>query len=356
MKAAVLHAFGTKLAIEDVAEPTAGPGEAVVEVLATKVLAYMADVLSGARNYLMEPPYVPGAGCIGRIRALGPDATGLAVGDHVVCDPTVRSRDAANAPIQLLQGLTAMGPNGLTLQRHFRDGSWAEAVRVPLECVTSLGAIERRDAARWSAIGTLLVPYGGLLAGDVKPGQTVVVNGATGAFGSAGVAVALGLGAARVIATGRNRDALASLAQRLGPRVTQVAMSGDEEADRAAIIAVGPVDCVLDLLPPAAAPAQVRAAALAVRPGGCVVLMGGLAEKEVAFPYGWLMRNSVAVRGQFMYPRAAVAGMVALIRAGLVSLDLFEVAEFPLDEAEKAMAHAASHAGPFQHTALLSGA
>lgn len=353
MKAAILHDFGTKLAIGELSDPTAEPGAAVVEVLATKVLAYMADVLSGARQYQMTPPYVPGAGCVGRVRSLGPDATGLKLGDIVLCDPIIRPRDAALAPIQLLQGLSAMGPEGLALQRHFRDGSWAEAVRVPLECATPLGAIEPGEAARWSALGTLLVPYGGLLAGEVKPGETVVVNGATGAFGSAGVAVALGIGAARVVATGRNRDALASLAQRLGPRVVPVAMSGDESADRAAIAAAGPIDCVLDLLPPAASSSQVRAAALAVRPGGRVVLMGGLAGKEIPLPYGWMMRNGITLRGQFMYPRSAVPAMVALVRAGLVSLDLFEVATFPLDAAEAAMAHAASHAGPFQHTALV---
>lgn len=353
MKAAILHAFGTKLVIEEVADPFAGLGEAVVEVLATKVLAYMADVLSGARRYLMTPPYVPGVGCIGRIAALGADATNLAVGDIVLCDPSIRPRDDASAPIQLLQGLTATSPEGQQLQRHYRDGSWAELMRVPLECLTPLGAVAPADAGRWTAIGTLLVPYGGLLAGEVRPGETVVVNGATGAFGSAGVAVALGMGAARVIATGRNQGALAQLAGRLGPRVAPVAMTGEEEADRAAIATYGPIDCVLDLLPPMASSAQVRAAALAVRPGGRVVLMGGLAEKEVPVPYGWLMRNSITLRGQFMFSRDAAARMVSLIRAGLVSLDLFEVTEFPLAAAEQAMTHAATHAGPFQHTVLL---
>jgi hypothetical protein len=31
-----------------------------------------------------------------------------------------------------------------------------------------------------------LVPYGGFVAADLQPGEIVVVNGATGAFGSAG--------------------------------------------------------------------------------------------------------------------------------------------------------------------------
>lgn len=54
---------------------------------------------------------------------------------------------------------------------------------------------------------------------DLQAGETVVINGATGSFGSAAVAVALAMGAARVIATGRNSAALDALAARYGSRV-----------------------------------------------------------------------------------------------------------------------------------------
>lgn len=71
---------------------------------------------------------------------------------------------------------------------------------VPTENATSIGPIEASDAGRWTAVGRLLVPFGGLLAGDRHAGETLVVNGATGGFGSAGVAVALALGAGRGVA------------------------------------------------------------------------------------------------------------------------------------------------------------
>jgi len=48
----------------------------------------------------------------------------------------------------------------------------------------------------------------GLLAGYLQPGETLVVNGATGGFGSAGVVLALAMGAGKVVATGRNEQAL----------------------------------------------------------------------------------------------------------------------------------------------------
>jgi alcohol dehydrogenase len=278
MKAAVLKAFRSPLTIETVPDPVLGTGEVIVDVVATRVLAYMNEVLSGQRKYLLDLPVVPGPGGIGRVRAIGPDATRLAIGDWVYCDPTVRSRDNVFSPDITLQGLSAGGEGGLRLQKYFRDGAWAQQMRVPTENAIAIGDLDKADAGRWCALGTLLVPYGGFLAARLQPGETVLINGATGAFGSAAVAVALGMGAACVIATGRNEKALADLSRRFGARLRTVPMHGDEEADRKRILEAspGPIDCVLDILPPVASSVQVRTALMAVRPYGRVVLMGGV--------------------------------------------------------------------------------
>src|SRR5438309_7011177 len=98
MKAAILKAFGSPLAIESIPEPVLGTGEVTVDVVASRVLAYANEVLSGERKYLLELPIVPGLGAIARVRATGPDATHLSAGDWVYCDPTVRSRDDTRSP------------------------------------------------------------------------------------------------------------------------------------------------------------------------------------------------------------------------------------------------------------------
>ena len=228
MKAAVLNAFGSPLAIETLPDPRLGTGEVIVDVVASRVLAYANEVLSGKRKYLLELPVVPGPGAIGRIRATGPDATRLRPGDWVYCDPTVRSRDNALSPDIALQGLTAGSEGGLRLQRYFHDGAWAEQMRLPTENAVPIGDIDEKDAGRWCALGTLLVPYGGFLAAQLQAGEIALVNGATGSFGSAAVAVALGMGAQCVIATGRNEQALTELTRRFGTRVRTVPMRGHE--------------------------------------------------------------------------------------------------------------------------------
>ena len=357
MKATILKAFGSPLTVEAWPDPVLGTGEVIVDVVAAPVLSYADEVFSGARRYLLELPVVPGCGAVGRVRAVGPDATRLAAGDWVICDPTVRSRDDALMPDITLQGWSARGEGGQRLQKHFRDGPWAERMRVPTENAIPIGRIDATEAASWCALNLLLVPYGGLLAAKLQAGETLLVSGATGNFGSAGIAVALAMGAGSVVAPGRNEAVLADLARRFGPRLRPVKLSGNESEDRERMrqAAPGPIDCVLDLLPPSASTTPVRAALMTVRPYGRVVLMGGVGMSggdDLALPYPWIMRNGITIHGQWMYPREAVARLAGLVRSGLLDLRHYDVTSFALEAVNDAVAHAAAHAGPFRMTVV----
>jgi alcohol dehydrogenase len=358
VKAAVLKAFGEPLTVETVPDPVPGTGEVVVDVAAAVVLSYAGEVFSGERRYQLDLPLVPGVGAVGRVRSVGPDATRLAPGDWVFCDPTVRSRDDAQTPDIILQGWTTRGPGGLKLQQYFRNGPFAEQMLIPTENAKPLGPVDPDEAGLWSAVTTLLVPYGGLLAGGLQAGETLLVSGATGHFGSAGVAVGLAMGAGCVVAPGRNTKALEDLERRFGPRVRTVTLTGDPEEDRERMqrAAPGPIDLVLDLLPPQAGATPVRAAAMTVREFGRVVLMGGVGgagrEDDLRLPYPWLMRGGITVRGQWMCPADAPARLFALIRSGQLDLHHFEVTDFALADVNDAVVHAAAHGGPFRTTVV----
>jgi alcohol dehydrogenase len=357
VKAAVLKTLGQALSVEEIDDPVIGTGEVIVDVVAAPVLPYANEVFDGTRQYPLELPIVPGCGAIGRVREFGPDATHLAVGDWVFCDPTVRSRDDAAMPDITLQGWSARGEGGLRLQRHYHDGAFAQRIRVPTENAIRIGEIAPRDAAAWCAVNTMLVPYGGWLAVHLQAGEIALVSGATGNFGSAAVTVALAMGARCVVAPGRNARALDDLARRFGDRVRTVELSGDEDADRARMKAAapGPIDCVMDILPPSVPARAVRAAAMAVRPYGRVVLMGGvgmLGGDDLALPYPWIMRNDITVRGKWMYPPEAVTRIAGLVHAGLLRLDHFEPAVFALDDVNEAVTHAAARGGSFRMTVL----
>ncbi|MBR0833815.1 zinc-binding alcohol dehydrogenase family protein [Bradyrhizobium manausense] len=357
MKAAILKSLGSPLVVETAPDPVLGTGEVIVDVVATRVLSYMNEVFSGERNYALALPIIPGPGGIGRVRAIGPDATKLSVGDWVFCDPTVRSRDDIVAPDIALQGLTAAGPGGMRLQQHFRHGSYAEQMRVPTENVKKLGQITSAEASQWCALGTALVPYGGFLAANLQAGETVLVSGATGNFGSAAVSVALAMGAACVVTPGRNETILADLVRRFGARVKPVRLTGHEDDDREAMkrAAGGSIDCVLDIMPPSVSTSVVRAAIMTVRAYGRVVLMGGVGMAGGAgleLPYPWIMRNCISIHGVWMYPPDAASRLIGLVRAGLLRLDEYQTTNFDLDHVNEAVAHAAANGGPFKLTVI----
>ena len=113
-------------------------------------------------------------------------------------------------------------------------------------------------------------------------------------------------------------------------------------------VARGPIDCVLEIMPPSVGTKVVRASLMTVRPYGRVVLMGGvgmLGGSDLALPYPWIMRNCITIHGQWMYPRAAVTGLAALARSGVLDLGQYELTEFGLGSINEAVTHAAANRG-----------
>ena len=156
MKAAIFKTIGQPLTIEDIPEPVPGAGEVLVRVLAAPILAYAQEVFTGQRHYPLLLPLAPGCGAVGLVEKTGPDATRLKPGQLVFCDPTVRSRDDALSPDIMLQGWVAPGEGPQKLQAHFRNGSFAEKMLVPLENAFSLEHLRSVDPAKLTWLNTLL--------------------------------------------------------------------------------------------------------------------------------------------------------------------------------------------------------
>lgn len=347
MKAAVLKKIGLPLVIENISDPKPNIGEVVVDIISAPVISYAKDVFSGIRKYPFLLPMVPGASAIGRVRELGADATDLKTGDWVYCDPTVRARDKTISPDIMLQGWIAPTEGAKILQKNFPNGSFAERMLLPMENVIKLNLDNLKiDPAKLCVIGALLVPYGGLLASGLQPGETVLISGATGHFGSFGIAVALAMGAGIVIAPGRNTASLAELSKVFGPRVRIVSLTGNEEEDTQKMkdTANGFIDRVIDILPPMEIATPTKAACMSIRSNGSIVLMGGL-EIDLNLPYKHLMRNSITVCGQYMYSRESIIGLLSLIRSELLPLDIFNVEAFELNRINDAIEYAYNQKG-----------
>jgi NADPH:quinone reductase-like Zn-dependent oxidoreductase len=105
------------------------------------------------------------------------------------------------------------------------------------------------DDAVAAALGNPGIATWGSMLGraNLQPGEAVLVNGATGISGKQAVQVAKYLGASRVIATGRDPEALAQVA-RLGAEETISLNQPDEDLLRTFKQALSGVQVVLDYL------------------------------------------------------------------------------------------------------------
>ena len=170
--ALVFHSTSEPLQIEEKPVPEATSGSAVIQVIASTVLSYTKDVYDGTRDYPYPTPYTPGLACVGRVAATGRDATTLSVGDLVLYEIFLRGRD--NPEELCLQGLHAdTDGTSKLVSDEFRDGTYAEYVRVPLENCTKVPD-DGRDPADWMNLHRMLIPYGGMTNNgglDVRPGK-----------------------------------------------------------------------------------------------------------------------------------------------------------------------------------------
>jgi len=158
--------------------------------------------------YRAPEDFVPGGNAIGTVLAVGSDIWHLKNGQRVVSSSYLVAGENVQEPGQLLIGVTSPGGIGDELQRSWKDGTLAEYALLPAQNVTPIEGLDDYGLPQLTAITRCIVPYGGLLRGRLKAGETVIVNGATGAYGSAAVLVALAMGAARVVAAGRKRKTL----------------------------------------------------------------------------------------------------------------------------------------------------
>jgi NADPH:quinone reductase-like Zn-dependent oxidoreductase len=173
MKAAIIREVSSKPIYGDFRDPTATAGTEIVTVKASALSQFSKSRSSGG-HYSSETvfPVVAGADGVG--------STG--VGKRIYFVLPVPPYGALAEKTIVRSQLTVPVPDGI-------DDATAAAIANP-------------GMSAWAALVERAV---------LKPGETVLVNGATGSAGRLAVQIAKHLGAGRVIATGRNEEELQDL-------------------------------------------------------------------------------------------------------------------------------------------------
>ena len=347
MKAWRLEKAGGRLRLEEVPVPSVRSGTALVRLSAAPVLSYMGDVLGGKIATIYRFPdhaFTPGTNGAGTVEAVGPAVYHLRPGQRVVLNPHFVADERGVDPAQILIGLTRIGPDSAPVQAEWPDGTFAEYALMPASALTPSG--DGLAPERLATLGKFTVPYGGFVRIGLEVGETVIVNGATGYFGSAAALLAAAMGAARVVAAGRDASTLATIGAALGPRGAIAVLTGDATTDAATLrdAAGGGAHAAIDLVGRAEDSSSTLATMRALRRGGRLALMGSMTV-PLSVGYGELVINDLTIVGQFMYPKNSLARLIAMAVSGVLDLAVVQIRSFPLAELPAALAHAAGMRG-----------
>ena len=287
MRAMRIHAWGEPPRLDELPEPAPRPGRTLVRMAATTASHLDRSIAAGGFLHHPPLPYVPG------VEAAG----------------TVLQSDSHPAGARVWLRGAGLGTS--------EDGTWRETISAP---DAALGALPDAiamplGAAFFSPCTAAWVSLFGV--GALRPGERVLVSGASGAVGS--IAVQLARAAGAHVAEARVVD---------GEVVVDAAGSeaGNEPAE---------FDLLIDAVGGPGLPALLRR----LVPGGRAVLVGYTAGKLVELDLAELMQRDLRLLPLNMLrreaeARAAAPDLLARLADGRLQLAL---RTFPLVDAAKAM-------------------
>jgi NADPH:quinone reductase-like Zn-dependent oxidoreductase len=212
MKAAIITGFGDVPQYRDFPEPSPIDGEVLIDIKASVLENFDKGTVSG-KHYSSKTLYPQFPAIVGT------DGIGVTPDGKMVGFGRIRPPFGAFAE-RTVAGYTIPVPGGIDA---------ASASAIPPSVLTSLLPL------KYSA--------------KLQPGETVLVNGATGVSGRIAIQVAKMLGAGKVIAAGRNERSLEVL-PRIGADVVVDLKQSDEQVAAAFRDAAGEkgIDVVLDFI------------------------------------------------------------------------------------------------------------
>jgi Zn-dependent alcohol dehydrogenase len=346
VRAAVCHAFGEPLSVEDVELRGPGPGEVSVQLAACAICHSDVAFMQGAWGG--ELPAVYGHEAAGIVDEVGPEVRGVAPGDHVVvtlvrscggCPQCRRGQPAlcerlADFPLSRHSPLESA--DGSPIHQGVRTGAFAERVTVDASQVVPIPAEVSLEAASLLACGVITGVGAVRRTAEVEPGSSVVVFGA----GGVGLNVVQGavLADAGMIVAVDLLDNKLEAAQLFGATHTLNAARVDVVAEVRSLTRGVGADYAFDAS--GAVPAIEQGARL-IRRGGTLVLVGlpptGV---KIAFDVEAIADGAQRILGSkvgSVQPQTDIPELVGLYREGRLKLDELISGRWPLEDINAAV-------------------
>ena len=333
MKAALFSEHGGPevLRYEEVADPVAGPGEAVVRVGAVTINHGPDTVVrSGSFRIPVPLPHVCGSDPAGEVVSVGEGVEPSLVGQRVAIEPIIACGECdlclAGAGENYCRAWSLLGVH--------RWGGRAEYVAVPARNLVALP--DRVDFDQAACLGmAYLTAYHGLVRkAQIHAGDTVLVTGAGGGVGVAAIQIAGDVGARVIALTGEPWKQERALA--LGADLA-FATSNDGWPDEVREATGGRgVSVLFDNVGPET---WAKTVPLLDRTGR-FVCSGATTGFELTVDVVWLYRNHTTAFFYMCGPSADLAELVRLVADGRI--DPVIDSRFPLSDVAAAEARLAA--------------
>ena len=325
MKAILLHKHGGPEVLEygDFPEPQPAPGEVLVRLEAAALNRLDLWVRTGWPGIKLEYPHIPGADGAGRVAALGSGVSGWQVGDRVV----INSNLGCGVCPACLAGHDNLCRDWHLLGETVR-GTYAEYVSIPAGNLYPLPAGFDAHIAAAAALVYHTAWHSLITRGGLRPGESVLIVGASGGVNTASIQIAR-LAGAEVYVVGSSPEKLA-LAEAMGAHHL-IDRSKDENWPKAiyTLTSKRGVDVVVDNVG-TTFPLSFRAAAK----GGRILTVGNSGGPKFEIDNRFIFGKHLSLLGSSMGSKADFAAVMSLVMAG--KLKVARDLTFPLREAHLA--------------------
>ncbi|MET4592275.1 alcohol dehydrogenase catalytic domain-containing protein [Arthrobacter sp. 754] len=322
-----------QLVVADRNEPAAGPGEVLIDVVATGICGSDIHGYTG-ENGRRVPGQVMGHETVGRIASLGTgtDSFGFTVGQPVTFNPLIscNSCEACDAGQQQhCPERTVIGVNPAIVS------AFAEQLAVPAENVVALSAAT--PIVYGALIEPLAVAFHAVRRARIQPGHKVLVIGG-GPIGQSVILAALQEGAAQVLVSEMD-PARRALCERLGATALDPAAGQLDEQVRTHFgrLADTTVDAV-GIKP-------TMASALDATKFGGVVSLVGMGSPELAFSAYRVSTEEREIVGSFCYNNKDFRDAAVWVDQGSPVLAELISREVSMEDADAAFAGLAAADG-----------
>ena len=310
MRAVILKEHGpieNMALVDDHPTPEPGPGQVRVRLHAMALNRLDWWMREGVPGIKLEFPHILGADAAGTIDKLGEGVTNWKVGDRVALDPGEVDCDGCEFCERGMEnwcrGYKIIGEHASGTSCEFRNYAVRNLVPLPSH-------VSYAEAAAASLV-YLTAWHSMITRGSLKPGESVLIVGASGGVNTASLQIAKMLGCTTFVVGSDSQKCVQ--AEELG---ADYVFDRSQNADWGKAVYKAThkrgVDAVIDNVGAATMMTSVRS----LRPGGRVLTVGNTSGPEIQIDNRFVFHRHASIIGSTMGPHADYVDVMRLVFSG----------------------------------------